>query len=220
MDCPKAKKLTCPLCAGPHDTFSCPERRCILCANRGHIASDCPMRGKRPLQCKTCGPQVCHVTASCPKAVASRKHLHSKVLCIICGELGHLRCDDKTVKKKKKLSVTCYNCGSQFHDASVCKLPREAALLRMHRAGQSASVAASIRSGNFSGRVSGGGNSNLTCWNCNGVGHVSRDCPKAQHNKSSARGGRGRRGGRGGRRGRGGRFGSTARRVQFGKRKR
>ena len=222
-DCPKAKKMKCPLCAGAHDTFSCPDRRCILCTKRGHIASDCPERGRRRLECKMCGPQVCHITVSCPKVVSSRNHLHSKILCIICGELGHLRCDDdeNVEKKKKNINVTCYNCGSQFHDASACKLPREAALLRMHRAKQSASIAASIRSGVFNNGGMSRGNSNLTCWNCNGIGHVSRDCPKK--NMIARGGGRGRgrfSGGRGGRRGgRGGHRGG--RRIHIGnKRKR
>ena len=164
---------------------------------------DCPERGRRRLQCKMCGPQVCHITVSCPKVVSSR--VFTQNFYVYCVVTRHLRCDDdeNVEKKKKNISVTCYNCGSQFHDASACKLPREAALLRMHRANQSASIAASIRSGIFN---NGRGNSNLTCWNCNGVGHVSRDCPKK---KMSARGGgrgRGRFRGRGGRRG-GGRGG-------------
>ena len=78
----------------------------------------------------------------------------------------------------------------------------------MHRAKQSASIAASIRSGVFNNGGMSRGNSNLTCWNCNGIGHVSRDCPKK---KMIARGGgRGDGGGAIGVVGRGGGDGDTA----------
>jgi len=217
IDCPKKKMMKCALCAtAGHETFTCPDRRCILCTKRGHLASECKERGRlQLLHCKTCGPNVCHITVSCPKAVSSRKHLHSKLICIICGKLGHLRCDKITKKNQNtKYSMSCYNCGSQFHDASNCKLPREASLLRSHRAKQSASVAASIRSGSFRG---GGGGE---CWNCNGVGHISRDCPNRKR-APPMRGGRGRGGrnfrgfrGRGGG-GRGGRGGVGSRRIQL-----
>lgn len=242
VDCPKAKNMRCVLCAlTGHEMQSCPERRCILCTKRGHLASDCPEKNKiryTALHCEMCGSNVCHVTDSCPKIVSSRKQLYNKLICIVCGEFGHLRCDkvkqgSEKNKKKKKPGISCYNCGSQFHDGSDCKLPRESTLLRMHRSRQSASVATSIRSGDFG-----------KCWNCNSTGHISRDCPNKNSNNNGGgrrmmgrggwRGGRGRsgfrRGGGSGFRGGfrhggfrgsdGGGGGGGKRRVQLGKRKR
>jgi hypothetical protein len=87
----------CYVCAGPHDSQSCPSKRCFSCAATGHESMDCP----EAVRCEFCGVKGHgkRNKSACPlevykegKALCLRGGARN-LMCMKCGEMGtHLNC--------------------------------------------------------------------------------------------------------------------------------
>lgn len=120
----KSSKI-CPYCLEPLHQHDCKEIRCQDCFHAGHIRGDCLgvfIDGKR-LACQFCRKPG-HARETCPSAAYAaslRIHDPDRLICLVCGKVGHLNCAPFPGPRK----VSCFYCAELGHEGPDCPLNPE-----------------------------------------------------------------------------------------------
>jgi len=183
-----------------HLKQDCPEPKapvsCYRCGRQGHISSECAE--PRQTQCYTCG-ETGHISRECPNATAVGANGAADATCYLCGKTGHLQrnCPQNPNPQPARVGSPgagrgfaglCNRCGQPGHMAKNCMAPFPRAVGPAGRGVPPIAVRGlgPLRGG-LAGRGGGAFNmaalagalpsANVRCYVCQGVGHISRDCP-------------------------------------------
>lgn len=166
---------------------------CFRCQRSGHLSKDCPpRRWGRLCFCALCGDT--HDSSECSRdMIASMASLDHGAQCLTCRNTHapFLLCKTSVIQEESPVGLIlapnsveprlwCAVCGEGGHEHSGCRGEGNDEPQRKRSRPAFSSP----------GQADGAGPSrgaDVKCYGCNGIGHISRDCPKSRTSPHSSR---------------------------------
>jgi len=102
-------------------------KNCRRCGGEGHTASGCTKDALELSRCLLCA-EIGHLVSNCPqksthrsvvRAYINQDHSEDGAICIVCRDPDHVNCTF-LVDEDKLPKTTCPKCGGKGHDETKC----------------------------------------------------------------------------------------------------